>query len=106
MPVSIVERRTFPAVSTPNRPDFLARAGILGATWKSERRPRSFAIARHRIACWGRRRLRYWKIPLFATIWLTALTSSGAVRANVIVDVNNALLNIIQTADERPARNL
>ena len=33
---------------------------------------------------------------LFGAVWLTAFMSAGSVRANVVVDVNNALLNIIQ----------
>jgi hypothetical protein len=33
---------------------------------------------------------------LFGAVWLTAFASPGSVRANVVVDVNNALLNIIQ----------
>src|ERR1700752_690671 len=44
----------------------------------------------------GRRRLRQWTILLFGTVWLAAFVSSGSARANVVVDVNNALLNIIQ----------
>jgi hypothetical protein len=35
-------------------------------------------------------------ILLFATVWLAAFVSSGSVRANAVIDVNNALLNIIQ----------
>ena len=31
-----------------------------------------------------------------AAVWLAAFASSGAARANVVIDVNNALLNIIQ----------
>ncbi|MBV8088344.1 MAG: vanadium-dependent haloperoxidase [Alphaproteobacteria bacterium] len=33
---------------------------------------------------------------LFGTVWLAAFVSSGSVRANAVIDVNNALLNIIQ----------
>jgi hypothetical protein len=42
------------------------------------------------------RRLRRWAIVLFGTVWLAAFVSPGSVRANVVIDVNNALLNIIQ----------
>jgi hypothetical protein len=42
------------------------------------------------------RRLRRWGIVLFGTVWLAAFVSPGSVRANVVIDVNNALLNIIQ----------
>jgi hypothetical protein len=43
--------------------------------------------------------LRHWTIALFGAIWLTAFASSGPARAqNVVVDVNNALLNIIINA--------
>src|SRR5271155_4883758 len=46
--------------------------------------------------CCGRRRLRHRIILLFGAVWLAALASSGSARANVVVDVNNALINIIQ----------
>src|SRR5215470_14131870 len=41
-------------------------------------------------------RLLHGGILLSGTVWLAAFVSSGSVRANVVVDVNNALLNIIQ----------
>ena len=41
---------------------------------------------------WVRHRI----ILLFGAVWLAAFASSGSARANVVVDVNNALLNIIQ----------
>src|SRR6516162_4272207 len=53
-------------------------------------------MARQLVSCCGWRRLQRWGILLFGTVWLTAFVSSGAVRANVVVDVNNALLHIIQ----------
>jgi hypothetical protein len=40
--------------------------------------------------------LKHWGILLFTTVWLAAFVSSGSVRANVVIDVNNTLLNIIQ----------
>src|ERR1700719_1532628 len=40
--------------------------------------------------------LRHRSNLLFATVFLSAFASSGSVRANVVIDVNNALLNIIQ----------
>jgi hypothetical protein len=52
-------------------------------------------MARQWIPCCGSRRLRHWIILLFA-IWLATFASSGSARANIVVDVNNALLNIIQ----------
>ena len=48
------------------------------------------------IPCCGWRRLRHWIILLFGAIWLAAFASSVSARANVVVDVNNALLIIIQ----------
>jgi hypothetical protein len=39
---------------------------------------------------------RQWIILLFGAVWLTAFGSTVSVRANVVVDVNNALLIIIQ----------
>jgi hypothetical protein len=39
--------------------------------------------------------LRHWAVVLFETVWLAAFAWSGPARANVIVDVNNALLSII-----------
>ena len=35
-------------------------------------------------------------ILLFGAVWLTALASTVSVRANVVVDVNSALLIILQ----------
>jgi len=40
-------------------------------------------------------RLRHWALVLFGAVWLAAFASSGSARANVVVDVNNALINII-----------
>ena len=40
--------------------------------------------------------MRHRIILLFGAVWLAAFASSGSARANVVVDVNNALLNIIQ----------
>jgi hypothetical protein len=42
------------------------------------------------------RGLRRWGMVLFGTVWLAAFASPGSARANVVIDVNNALLNIIQ----------
>jgi len=42
------------------------------------------------------RQLRRWGIVLFGTVWLAAFVFPGSARANVVTDVNNALLNIIQ----------
>src|SRR5882757_2465373 len=42
------------------------------------------------------RRLRRWGIVLFGTVWLAAFVFPGSARANVVTDVNNALLKIIQ----------
>jgi hypothetical protein len=42
------------------------------------------------------RRLRRWGIALCGTVWLAAFIAPGCARANVVIDVNNALLNIIQ----------
>jgi hypothetical protein len=53
-------------------------------------------MARQWIPGCGWRRLRHWIILLFGAIWLATFGSSGSARANVVVDVNNALLNIIQ----------
>src|SRR6516164_1035430 len=53
-------------------------------------------MARQSVPCCGWRRLQRWGILLFGTVWLAAFVSSGAARANVVVDVNSALLNIIQ----------
>jgi hypothetical protein len=48
------------------------------------------------IPCCGWRRSRNWIILLLGSVWLAAFASSVPGRANAIVDVNNALLNIIQ----------
>jgi hypothetical protein len=53
-------------------------------------------MARQSVPCCGWRRLQRWRILLFGTVWLAAFVSSGSVRANAVIDVNNALLNIIQ----------
>jgi hypothetical protein len=54
---------------------------------------KSGEMARQSIACC---RGRHWALVLFGAIWLTAFASSGPAWAgNVVVDVNNALLNII-----------
>jgi hypothetical protein len=53
-------------------------------------------MAREWIRCCGRRRSRHWIIRLFGSVWLAAFASSVSARANVVVDVNNALLIIIQ----------
>jgi hypothetical protein len=47
------------------------------------------------IPCWRWHSLGHWAVVLFETVWLAAFAWSGSARANVIVDVNNALLNII-----------
>jgi hypothetical protein len=44
----------------------------------------------------GWRRLQRWGVLLSGTVWLAAFVSSGSVRANAVIDVNNTLLNIIQ----------
>src|SRR6516164_11799422 len=56
----------------------------------------STRMTRQSVPCSGWRRLQRWGILLFGTVWLAAFVSSGAVRANVVIDVNSALLNIIQ----------
>jgi hypothetical protein len=53
-------------------------------------------MARQSVPCCGWRRLQRWGILLFGTVWLAAFMSAGSVRANAVIDVNNALLNIIQ----------
>ena len=53
-------------------------------------------MVRQSVSRCGWRRLQRWGIFLFGTVWLAAFASSGAVRANTVIDVNNALLNIIQ----------
>jgi hypothetical protein len=53
-------------------------------------------MARQSVPCCGWRRLQRWRILLFGTVWVAALVSSGSVRANAVIHVNNALLNIIQ----------
>ena len=53
-------------------------------------------MARQWISCSDWRRVRHRIILLLGTVWLAAFGSSGSARANVVVDVNNALLNIIQ----------
>jgi hypothetical protein len=68
---------------------------MLDATRDDERRPWSFHMARQRIPYRGWPRLRHSNILLFAAVWL-ALAAPGSAFANVVVDVNNALLNIIQ----------
>jgi hypothetical protein len=53
-------------------------------------------MARQSIACCRGLGLQRWAIVLFGAIGVTAFASSGPARAgNVVVDVNNALLNII-----------
>ena len=41
-------------------------------------------------------RVEHWIKLLFGAVWLAAFAASASARANVIVDVNDALLNIIQ----------
>jgi hypothetical protein len=53
-------------------------------------------MARQRILCCGWRWLRHCSILLFAAVWLAAFALPVSARANVVVDVNYALLNIIQ----------
>jgi hypothetical protein len=53
-------------------------------------------MMRQSVPCCGWRRVQRCGILLFGTVWLAAFASSGSVRANAVVDVNNALLNIIQ----------
>jgi hypothetical protein len=53
-------------------------------------------MARQSVPCLGWLRLQRTGILLFGAVWLAAFVSSGSVRANVVIDVNNALLNIIQ----------
>ena len=53
-------------------------------------------MTRQWVPCCDWRRLQRWGILLFGTVWLTAFVSSGSVRANAVIDVNNTLLNIIQ----------
>jgi hypothetical protein len=48
------------------------------------------------VPCCGWRRLQRCGILLFGTVWLAAFVSSGSVRANAVIDVNNAVLSIIQ----------
>jgi hypothetical protein len=91
-----LEREGSLAVSTPHRPDFPAIAHMLGATRDDERRPWSFLRGRQRPPCRGWRRLRHWNILFFAAVWLAAFASPVSARANVVVDVNNALLIIIE----------
>lgn len=52
-------------------------------------------MARRCLPCFGWRRLQHWIILLFGAVWLSAFAVSGAARANAVIDVNNALLNII-----------
>ena len=51
---------------------------------------------RQQIPCCGWATLGRWIILLLGSVWLVAFASSVSARANVVVDVNNALLNIIQ----------
>jgi len=53
-------------------------------------------MARQSVLFCGWRRLQRCGILLFGTVWLVAFVSSGSARANAVIDVNNALLNIIQ----------
>jgi hypothetical protein len=69
---------------------------MLGATRDGGRRPWSFLMGRQRIPCRGWRGLRHWNILLFAAVWLAEFASPAAARANVVADVNNALLIIIE----------
>jgi hypothetical protein len=69
---------------------------MLGATRDGEWRPRSFLKGRQRIPRRGWVRLRHWNILLFAAVWLAAFASPVSARANVVVDVDNALLIIIE----------
>jgi hypothetical protein len=94
--VSIGERDSFLAVSNPERPNFPARVRMLGATRDGERRPWSVLVTRQRFPCCARGRSRHWNILLFAAIWLAAFAPSVSARANVVLDVNNALLITIE----------
>jgi hypothetical protein len=69
---------------------------MLGATRNGEPRPWSFLKGRQRIPRRGWGRLRHWNILLFAAVWLAAFASPISARANVVVDVDNALLIIIE----------
>ena len=51
---------------------------------------------RQQIPCCGWATLGRWIILLLGSVWLVAFASSVSARANVVVDVKNALLNIIQ----------
>src|SRR5271169_2054617 len=53
-------------------------------------------MARQWIACGGWREVRHRIILLFGAVWLAAFATSDPARANVVVDVDNALINIIQ----------
>jgi hypothetical protein len=53
-------------------------------------------VARQSAACFDWRSLRLRGIVLFGTVWLAGFVFPGSARANVVVDVNNALLNIIR----------
>src|SRR6516162_16922 len=53
-------------------------------------------MVRQWIACGGWRRARHRIIVLLGTVWLVAFATAGSAGANVVVDVNNALLSIIQ----------
>jgi hypothetical protein len=53
-------------------------------------------MARQWVPCCCWRRLQRSGILLFGTVWLAAFVSPGSARGNVVIDVNNALLNIIQ----------
>ena len=55
----------------------------------------SAAVAALGIQSCCRHRLRHWALVLFGAVWLAAVGSFGSARANVVVDVNNALLSII-----------
>ena len=55
----------------------------------------SAAVAALGIQSCCRHRLRHWALVLFGAVWLAAVGSFGSARANVVVDVNNALLSVI-----------
>src|SRR6201987_5286716 len=53
-------------------------------------------MARQSAPCCVWRGLQRSGILLFGTVWLAAFIASGSVRANAVIDVDNALLSIIQ----------
>lgn len=53
-------------------------------------------MARQGNPCCGWRNLLHRIIVLCGVVWLASFASFGAARANVVLDVNNALLDIIR----------